>query len=1051
MKKFLGFFIKYPVTVNVLLLGFLIYGTVAWLSLNSTFFPLIPERFIEIKITYPGASPEEIEEGVVKKIEENLKGVSGVERFTSVSSENTAKITVEIYRNYDSKEALDDVENAVNQIPSFPNGLEPIVVFLQENLTFTISFALTGKNVEQKTLKTIARKIEDDLRAIKGISKVDLSGFPEEEIEIAVDEDALRAYNLSFEQLGNVVRNTNLDITGGNLKTEREELLIRARYKEYDPSGLLDIVIKASPDGNIVRLGDVAKVRQQFADVPSKIEINGQPSVELQIQNTDSEDILSTAEIVKNYVEDFNATHDIIRASVVNNRADILRQRKSLLMENGIIGIVLVLILLSLFLNPRIAFWVAAGLPVSFFGMFILASYSGVTINVISLFGMIVVVGILVDDGIVVSENIYHHYEKGKSRIRAAIDGTLEVLPAVISAVLTTMIAFATFFYVDGRAGDFFSEMAFIVIATLAVSLIECLIILPSHIGHSKALTHHYKPSWLERKTTEFMRYIRGKFYKPLLHFVLQYKFLSLSIIVGLFIITLGALGGKIIRVSYFPFIDRDNFEVDLKMPAGTREEITDQYLDYIEAAAWRVNEKFNKAREDSLQTIAMVEKTLGPATNQGKLNIILLNSEDRGLSSSLIVNALREETGPVYDAENLTFGTVSAFGKPVSISLLGSDYGQLEAVKSALKSGMLKIPELRDVVDNDLKGVKEIRIRLKDKAYLLGLTPSFIMSQVRQGFFGYEVQRLQIGEDEVKVWVRYDEEERSSLYNLENMYIRTADGNSFPLSEITSYTVDRGPLNINHLDGLREIKVEADLVDPNGSAPDAIARIKEEILEPLLESNPGIKVLYEGQNREAQKTIHSARVVLPLVLLLIIGVITFTFRSFAQALTIFMLIPLSLVGVAWGHYLHGIPLSIFSFLGIIALIGVIVNDSLVLVSKMNGYLKEGLPFEKAVYEAGVSRFRAIFLTSATTVAGLAPLILEKSVQAQFLIPMAVALAYGIIMATVLTLLVLPVLLSYLNHGKVYAYWLWKGEKPTHEEVEPAVIELKDEKDHEGI
>jgi len=532
------------------------------------------------------------------------------------------------------------------------------------------------------------------------------------------------------------------------------------------------------------------------------------------------------------------------------------------------------------------------------------------------------------------------------------------------------------------------------------------------------------------------------------LEFVLNYKFLALSIVVGLFIITLGALAGRIIRISYFPFIDRDNFEVSLKMPAGTREEVTDNYLDYIEEAVWRVNDKFNTQRDDTLQTIAMVEKTLGPTSNEGKLNIILLTSEERGLSSSVVVNALREETGPIYDAENLTFGTVSAFGKPVSVSLLGSNYDELEAIKSQLKAEMQKIPELRDVVDNDLKGVKEVRIKLKDKAYFLGLTPTQVLSQVRQGFFGHEVQRLQIGEDEVKVWVRYTEEERSSLYNLENMYIRTANGNRFPLSEIADYNIDRGPLNINHLDGLREIKVEADLADPNGSAPDAIATIREDILKPVLQNYPDIEVLYEGQNREAQKTITSARYVLPLVLLLIIGIITFTFRSFAQAVIIFMLIPLSLVGVAWGHYLHGIPLSIFSFLGIIALIGVIVNDSLVLVSKMNSFLKEGLPFREAVYQAGVSRFRAILLTSATTVAGLAPLILEKSVQAQFLIPMAVALAYGILMATVLTLLVLPVLLSYLNHSKVYGYWFWSGKKPSHEEVEPAIQELKDEKDY---
>lgn len=1045
MKRFLGFFIKYPITVNVMMIFALVFGAVAWNSLNSTFFPLIPERFIVINAIYPGASPEEIEEGVVNKVEENLKGLSGIDRFTSSSSENAATITVEVLRNANSKEVLDDVENAVNQISSFPAGLEPVTVFLRENLTLSITFALQGEGLSLSALKKQAREIEDDLRDLDGISKIELQGLPDEEIEISVNQKKLRAYGISFEEIGQAVASYNLDITGGKLKTSEEELLIRARYKSYDPEDLLGVVIRANPQGQKVILQDVADVKRRFADVAAAVELNGNAAVKILINNTDSEDILSTAARVKDYVAEFNQRHETLEATVVNSRADLLEQRKALLIENGLIGIVLVLILLSLFLNFRVAFWVAAGLPISFFGMFMLASYFGVTINVISLFGMIVVVGILVDDGIVVSENIYHHYEKGKNRIQAAIDGTMEVLPAVISAILTTMIAFATFFYIDGRAGDFFSEMSFIVIATLGVSLIEALLILPSHIGHSKALTLAYKKNILERKLESGLKKMREGFYRPILDFALKYKFMTFSFALGLFLITLGALQGKLIRVSYFPFIDRDNFAVAIKMPAGTREEITISYLDRIREAAATVNDSLRSIIPGGEDVIRMVEMTTGPNTNEGSLDIILLDSEKRLISSTIVVNALREKTGPIYEAENLTFGTTGAFGKPVSVSLLGTNYEQLEDVKLRLKAAMSEVPDLRDVIDNDLEGVREVSLKLKDKAYLLGLNPASIMQQVRRGFFGYEVQRLQIGEDEVKVWVRYDDATRSSIYNLEEMYIRSPQGGKYPLRELCDYSIQRGPLSINHLDGKREIKVEADLVDPNGSAPDMIAYVRDEVLPPILADYPGISVLFEGQNREAQKTIRSARLTLPLVLTLIIMVITFTFRSFYQAVVIFTLIPLSLVGVAWGHYLHGIPLSIFSFLGIIALIGVIVNDSLVLVSKMNSYLKEGLGFSEAVFQAGLSRFRAILLTSATTIAGLAPLILEKSVQAQFLIPMAISLAYGILMATFLTLVLLPVLLSYLNHAKVYGTWFWQGKKPSHEEVEPAIIEMESE------
>ena len=1029
------------------MIGALIYGWVSWNNLNSTFFPVIPERFIVVNAVYPGASPGETEEGVVRKIEDNLEGISGIDRYTSVSQENAATVTIEAFRSADSKEVLDDVENAVNQIPSFPTGVEQINVFLRENLTLTLTFGLKADSINLRALKFAARDIEDQLREIEGISKITLLGFPEEEIEIAVSEEKLRSYQLSIQEVADAVAASNLDITGGTVETEQEDLLIRARYKSYEPSELLDIVVRATPQGGVVRLADVATARRKFANVPSKITLNGEQAVELQIENTDSEDILQTAEKVKAFLEQYNRESKLIEAMVVDDRADVLRQRKALLIENGAIGIFLVLILLSLFLNARLAFWVAAGLPFAFFGMFILGPYIGITINVISLFGMIVVVGILVDDGIVVSENIYHHYEKGKSRLRAAVDGTLEVLPAVITAVLTTMIAFGSFLFIDGRAGDFFSEMAVVVIATLAVSLIEALIILPSHIGHSRAISPNYHKNKLEKGLDRGLAYIREKYYKPVLSFALKYKFLALSLAIGLFIITIGALAGRIVRISYFPFIDRDNFEVSITLPAGTNEDITQDYLDYIRLQADAVNDSLRPRIPTGEDVIQDVELTLGPTTHEGKLNVILLSSEIREMSSTVAVNALREKTGPIYEAENLSFGTGNNFGKPVSVALLGNNYEQLQNVKKGLKQEMLKMPTLRDVVDTDLEGVREVRIELKNKAYLLGLNPALVMQQVRSGFFGNEVQRLQLGEDELKVWVRFTEKERSSVYYLEEMYIRSPSGGRYPLSEIAHYTIERGPLKINHLNGKREIKVEADLVDPNGSAPDRIAEIRQNILPPLLKANPSVDVKYEGQNREAQLTIESAKKVMPLVLLLIIFLITFTFRSFYQAVTIFLLIPLSLVGVAWGHYLHGLPLSIFSFLGVIALIGVIVNDSLVLVSKLNTYLRDGLPFHEAVMQAGLSRFRAIVLTSATTIAGLAPLILEKSVQAQFLIPMAIALAYGIAMATILTLLVLPILLVYLNHFKVYLNWFWDGKKPSHEEVEPAIAQNKDEDD----
>jgi len=1045
MKRFLGFFIRYPVTVHVLLASVLIYGYVSWNGLSASFFPVLPERFIVVSAVYPGASPEEVEEGVIQKIEENLDGISGIDRYTSTSQENSGLITIEVLRSADPQGVLDDVEDAVDRIASFPAELEQINTFLREELTLSITFSILGDSLNLRALKYEARKIEEELEAIRGISKVELLGFPEEEIEVAVNRDRMRAYDLTIAQISEAIARSNIDLTGGMVETAEEDLLIRARYKHKNAVDLSNIMLRGDPAQGMVYLSDVAAVKRQFADVPARISLNGKPAVKIQVQNTTSEDILKTEALVQQYVVNYNQRGGLIQAAVVNNRADVLKQRKALLIENGLIGIVLVLLLLSLFLHARIAFWVAAGLPFSFFAMFILAPYFGITINVISLFGMIVVVGILVDDGIVISENIYHHFEKGKSRIRAAIDGTLEVLPAVLTAVLTTIIAFASFWFIDGRAGDFFSEMATVVALTLGVSMIEALIILPAHIAHSRALSRSYRKNRLERGLEGGLQWVRERLYRPLLQAALRYKAMTLALIVGLFIVTLGALAGKIIRISYFPFIDRDNFEVMLTLPAGTNEGVTLEYLNYIGRTAQAVNDSLRPLIPEGRDVIENVEITLGPGSHEGTVNVLLLTSELRGSPSTMVINALRQMVGPIYEAQNLTFGTNSAFGKPVSISLLSRDYRELQAVKEGLKSAMLQMPALRDVVDTDLEGSRELNVKLKQKAFLLGLSPADIMQQVRQSFFGSEAQRLQIGEDEVKVWVRFAEAQRSSTYFLEQMRITTPNGGAYPLSELAEISQERGTLQIDHLNGKREIRVEADLLDPNGSAPDQLAVIREDILPKLLQRNPTVSVLYEGQNREAALTIKSAQKVMPFILLLIILLITFTFRSFAQAVTIFLLIPFSMVGVGWGHYMHGLPLSIFSFLGIIALIGVIVNDSLVLVSKFNGYLRAGLAFEEAVLQAGLSRFRAIVLTSATTIAGLAPLILEKSVQAQFLVPMAIALAYGIAMATLLTLILLPVLLVVLNYLKVYLQWLWTGQKPSAESVEPALQEKHDE------
>ncbi len=1067
MRKLIAFFIRYSVPVNVVMWSFLIFGYFGAKGLKSSFFPLIDSKNISINVAYPGASPQEVEEGIVLKIEDNLKGLNGVERVTSTSRENSGTINVEIEKGKAIDFMLLEVKNAVDRVPSFPVGMEPLIVSKQEASRPTIAFAISGSKIPLATLKQIGRQVENDLRGIDGISQIQITGYPEEEIEIALNETNLLAYNITFTEVAQAVNASSIITTGGIIKTNAEEYLIRANSRAYYANELSNLVLKADASGRIIKLKDVAAVNDQFSETPNANYFNRDLSINITITSTNTEDLISTADKTKAYIKDFNHKYENVQLNVIRDLSTTLVQRKALLTENAVIGMLLVLLFLSLFLNTRLAFWVAVGLPVAFAGMFMFAGYFNVTINVLSLFGMIIVIGILVDDGIVIAENIYQQYEKGKSPEDAAIDGVMEVLPAIVSAILTTILAFGIFLFLDGRIGEFFGEVSVVVMLTLVVSLVEALIILPAHLAHSKALraenpvqksgilgvfqTLFSKLRYINTFGDFIMRWLRDKVYSPILRFALTHKFLTFSIFIVFFMLTNASFQGGIIRGAFFPRIASDTVDIALSMPNGTNEKVTDSIISFIEAKAIEVTNEINEefiGNDSEKHLVENMIKRIGPGASAASLTINLLPGEERpnAITTDLVTNRLRERVGPVIGIESLVYGGGGNFGGlPVSVSLLGNDISELKAVKSELKQNLENNVLLKDVTDNDPAGIKEIRIKLNESAYALGLDLRTIMTQVRAAFFGTQAQRFQRGQDEIRVWVRYDRANRSSINNLDNMRITTPNGQKVPLKEIASYTIERGDVAINHLEGRREIQVSADIKDIKKTSPtDIMAEIKDVIMPEILSKYPTVTPSYEGQNRERLKLFKSLGVGW-IVLALIYIVIAFTFRSYSQPLLLLLLIPLSLPAVAWGHWIHDFPLNILSMLGIIALIGIMVNDGLVLISKFNSNLKDGLDFDTALYDAGRSRFRAIFLTSITTVAGLAPLIFEESRQAQFLIPMAVSIAYGIGFATVLTLVVLPIFLAFSNFIKKNIKWLIYGNTVTNEEVERAIKELNSE------
>ncbi|TNJ43694.1 efflux RND transporter permease subunit [Tamlana fucoidanivorans] len=1062
MRKIIAYFIRYHVAVNVFIIAFVIFGVLGVSSLRSSFFPLVDSRIININVTYPGASPQEIEEGVVLKIEDNLKGLRGIDRVTSVSRENSGVITVEIEKDENIDFMLLEVKNAVDRVPSFPTGMEPLIVAKREEVRQTISFALSGDNVPLVTLKQIGRQIENDLRAIQGISQVEVSGYPNEEIEIAVNETRLLAYNLTFADVAQAIGSANILVTGGNIKTDIEEYLIRANNRSYYGDELSNVIIKATNEGETVRLKDVAVIRDRFSETPNATFFNGDLAIDITVTSTNNEDLISSADKVKDYIEGYNQSHNNVKLNVVRDLSITLNQRTQLLTENAIIGIILVLAFLSLFLNTRLAFWVAFGLPISFLGMFIFAGQFDVTINVLSLFGMIIVIGILVDDGIVIAENIYQHYEKGKSPKQAAIDGTMEVIPPVVSAIITTLLAFSLFLFLDSRIGEFFSEVSVIVILTLVVSLIEALIILPAHLAHSKALqkpVEEENPSKIKQFFSKmrsinkigdrFMVLLRDKVYSPVLNAVLKYKLLAFGVFVSLLVLTFGAIGGGVIGVTLFPSIASDQVSIELDMPKGTNEKITDSIISMIEEKALIVNKELTEEFMPSMGK-ELFENTILSLTSSSnaRLRINMLPGEERpdAINSRLVANKIRQAVGPIIGTERLIFGSGGNFGgSPVSVSLLSNNIDELKAAKIELKKVLETNPLLKDVEDNDPAGIKEIRLQLKESAYLLGLDLRTVMSQVRAGFFGVQAQRFQRGQDEIRVWVRYDRTNRESINHLDDMRIVTPMGTRVTLKDIATYSIERGDVAINHLIGQREIQVSADLKDPSTSATDIIDDIKLNIIPEIQSRYPTISASFEGQNREASKLSSSLKKAGIPILVLIYITIAFTFRSYSQPLLLLLLVPFSLTAVAWGHWLLGFPVNVLSLLGIIALIGIMVNDGLVLIGKFNGNLREGMTFDAALSEAGKSRFRAIFLTSLTTIAGLAPLLLEKSRQAQFLKPMAISISFGIAYATILTLLVLPLFLSFSNAIKKNVKWLATGNNVTKEEVERAIKEQHEE------
>jgi len=1052
MKKILSQFVKYPFYGKMFILVLLLLGSISYLNMNKATFPLIESKVINVSVSYPGATPKEMDEGITALVENSIRGIPGIKEFTSKSSESFAQITITALAGYNMDELLRDVKNSVDGISNFPASAERPIVSKGRTKDMAIYVGLTSDSPDILKLNSMANRIEDDLLATGKISQITIYGVPNNlELAIELDETQMRRYNLTFDEIQNAISSNNIDLAGGTIRNPREQIKVISRNRSVDPEDIRKIVLKTNVNGNILTIGDVATVNLQVPEDPTTGYNNQKPTVTIFIQKLVNEDLEAISNIVNDYIKEFNESHDDYKMRVKMDFLELIDSQLSILTSNGILGVILVVLLLSLLLNIRLSLWVAWGIPASFLGMFIVANLMGVTINLISLFGMILIIGILVDDGVVIGENIFTHFEMGKSPRRAAIDGTLEVLPAIFTSVTTTIIAFIPLLFIQGNMEMMF-EMAVIVIVALIFSLLESIFVLPGHLANPKVLKENTSKSIygkLRKKIDILIFGFRDKIYAPLLNWVFKHKTISISSIIGMFIITFAIVIGGIIPFTFFPATPSNTFTVDLALKPGINEQITKNKLFYIEDKIWEVNSELMKKNNDTLSYIKSIDINMGRAfngtesgTNAGSMNIFLNTLVNTQVTDEILKKAITKKVGRIPEAYKFAVGASNRFGAPVSISLLGYDEDELEEAKTELEAELEKMPALFNITNNSQIGSQELRLKLKPEAYALGLTNRSLMMEVRQGFYGGLAQRIQEGKDEIWVYVRYSRENRKNIGQLENMLIHTKKGN-YSLGRIADISTARSLSTINHFNGKREIRVDAYQKDQTQSVPDILEYIESDILPPILEKHKGVSFMHQGQQKDTNEQMQSLILYFGLAFLIIVLIIMIYFKSFRQGLLVIIMMPLGVMGAIWGHGIHGQPISMMSLWGIVALSGVVINDAIVFMAKYNQNLEKGMSILEGVKDAGMSRFRAIFLTTVTTTAGLMPLILENSPDARMLIPMAISLAYGIMFGTIFILIILPVFVILSN--KVHFKWkrLFNKELTKPEDVESAVINMK--------
>ncbi|WP_417735388.1 efflux RND transporter permease subunit [Rosistilla oblonga] len=1070
MKSIIAWAVKNSQAMNVIMLGTLVLGAWSLANLRREFWPDFELYVLTVSVEYPGASPDEIEEGILEKIEEATRTVDGIDEMTSAATEGLGSVTFELESDatqMDAQRVLTEVTTLINQIPSFPELAERPDIRLRTNFVTAIRVAVMGPKSDAETessdgdssssrgvdraeraekrveaalaLHRVAESVRTDLLALPSVSVVDFVGAPKYQIDIEIPERTLREYNLSLRDVAEIVRNNNVELPGGTLKGQSQEVVLRGSDKHEVGEEIANIPLVSQAGGVVLTVGDLGRVRDEFSVDEAVNEINGRPAVVISVETTSADDLLVVAQEVRDFAA--RAKHDLpagYSMITMRDRSKTVSDRLNLLAKNGWMGLVLVFVVLALFLEMRLAWWVSLGIPVSLLGACIYMYYGGMTLNMTSMFAFLIALGIVVDDAIVVGENIYAHQQMGKSWRDAAIDGATEVAPSVITAVLTTIIAFSPIMYLEGNIQRMTVVLPLCVGAMLLLSMFESLTILPSHLSHRRSrfldvvvwlLLPLHPLAWLVKKAngivTVWLEWFIERIYTPFLRISLRNPAITISVATGMLLLSIGVVRSGMVQFLLLPKIDFGFVTAQVVYPDGTPVKTTDAATKRMEAAIWRVNQR---SIDEGLTTdpdgfVKAVQRTVGSTGDEvsaassshiGGLFVQLNDIGQRTVSSAEIVRMWREETGRMPGTESLAFGATprGPASLPIEVRLMASSQhlDELDAAIERTKLKLAEYPYVSDIATDTRQGKWEYRMQVRDDAKAMGISLADVAGTVRASYYGEEVMRLQRGRHEVPLRVRYPREDRNTLVSFNGIRVRTGEGVERPINQIAEVDVQRGYAEIRRINQMRSISVVADVDESKGNAFNVVSDLRANFVPTLEAEFPGVEIMWGGQQEQTTETVDSLTVGFIVVMGAMFLLLTIQFGSSWQAILILSIIPFGFIGAIVGHIVMDIDLTLFSIFGIVALSGVVVNDSIVLVDFINRRVRDGLPLHEAIIDGGRRRFRAVLLTSLTTIAGMFPILLERSKEAQVVSPMATSLTFGLGLSTLIVLIFVPVM-----------------------------------------